>query len=238
MGRSDAGDETSFCVSHDALKHMFAQFVKDMETQKANALNPPQATHHVIHIDQELYQKQLDKCADYFNKPFQPSEIKKVVSFDGIVAPILLKPDLTDMKAFWKMYENTSGISKKSVNNTANPLEFNLSILKLHGTYSIQCYLSRRNPDEVCHTEVYALFKTDCAVSKLEIQKFLDRIQNELKIDESIKDRASRVICLITRYEQICSESGFVGYQDAETKCARQHIINALKPRVAKEKFR
>ncbi|OQR81849.1 hypothetical protein ACHHYP_16415, partial [Achlya hypogyna] len=223
------------------LQEAFSRFVLDQpDIMRAAAaapapVLPPPANNHFHHIDPAAYQRVAEEKNSHFERPFHPTEdVKQLVSFDQIKAPTLHKPDLAEMKAFWLKYDKYErdlrekyeqygqqfAIQYRHVRNCMEPYVFN----------TICRYRWKRDPAEITHANVYALFKIDCAGSHAEIPAFLERLKRELRIDETISDGAFRILCLITLYEKICTESGFPGYCESETKNARHHVIQALKP--------
>ncbi|OQR99505.1 hypothetical protein ACHHYP_05965 [Achlya hypogyna] len=234
-------------VTMDDLQAAFGRFVIDQpeiiraaaKTAAHAPVLPPPAYHHFQHIDPASYQRVAEDMNQHVERPFQPADgVKQLVAFDQIKAPTLKQPDLAEIKTFWLKYEKYErdlaekfdqydqqfAIQYRHVRNCMEPYVFN----------TICRFRWKHDPATISHVDVYALIKTDCQGSHAQIQAFQSRVKAELKIDETIKEGASRVLCLVTLYEKICTECGFPGYAEAEIDASRRHIIGALKPEAVK----
>ncbi|OQR96477.1 hypothetical protein ACHHYP_15812 [Achlya hypogyna] len=141
----------------------------------------------------------------HFERPFQPTaDVKQLVSFDQIKAPTLHRPDLAEMKAFWLKYDKYErdlrekyeqygqhfAIQYRHVRNCMESYVFN----------TICRYRWKRDPAEITHADVYALFKIDCTGSHAEIPAFLERLKRELRIDETMMPHREKLQFSEKRY--------------------------------------
>ncbi|CAK4642685.1 unnamed protein product, partial [Aphanomyces euteiches] len=195
---------------------------------------PVASFNHFPHLYDEIMEAKLKESTPHFNKPFQPDELKQVVSFDNIRPPELKKPDLAEMKTFWKLYVRYRkdlddkyeqfgghvGIQLKSIRQCMDEYTFE----------SLCIYRWRKDPADITSDEVYRLFELDCMGSKTDIKHFMDRLERDLKMDGSVNDGPSRILCLVRRFDQICTECGFPKYYEIEVETARQYFLNALEP--------
>ncbi|OQR80973.1 hypothetical protein THRCLA_23429, partial [Thraustotheca clavata] len=126
-----------------------------------------------------------------------PHEYTQIVANYDIEAPKLVSCDIEEMKKFWLDWQRRT-----------------LRLIWRQGGNS--------NPGHPILTDskIYAYFKTDCELSTAAISTFQSRVKRELRCDVSIKDGASRILCMASTYDKICHEAGFVKHYDAEIEAA------------------
>ncbi|KAG9414811.1 hypothetical protein AC1031_008226 [Aphanomyces cochlioides] len=138
------------------------------------------------------------------------------------------------MKSFWKKYvryrKELDEKFKMFGGHVAIQFKNVRQCMDEYTFESLCLYRWQRDPDDISDDEVNELFQADCMGSKLDIKAFLDRIERELRMDKSVSDGPSRVLCLVRLYEKICTESGFPKYYEIEVEAARHHFLNALEP--------
>ncbi|KAH9098751.1 hypothetical protein Ae201684P_017962 [Aphanomyces euteiches] len=227
----DTGKQTTL-IEKESLAAAFARYASLHATQPEPYPVTAPSFDHFTHLHDEAMASKIRETTSHFNKPFRPEEFNQMVSFDNIKAPTLTKPDLMEMKSFWQkyvkyrkelddkfpMFGGNVAIQFKSVRQCMDEYTFE----------SLCRYRWNKEPSTITDDEVIRLFKTDCLGSKLDIKLFLDRINKELKMDKSVVDGPSRILCLVRLYDKICT--GFPKYYEIEVKTARHHFLNALEP--------
>ncbi|CAK4571329.1 unnamed protein product [Aphanomyces euteiches] len=219
----------------------FVQMNPHLLHQQSKVPLPTATFNHFPHLYDEVMEAKTRQASAHFNKPFHPDEFKQLVSFDNIACPELKKPDLSEMKSFWKkyvryrkeldekykMFGGSVAIQFKNVRQCMDEYTFE----------SLCLYRWNRDPDDVSDEDVNCLFEADCLGSKVDIKIFLDKLEKDLKMDKSVTDGPSRVLCLVRLFDKICTESGFPKYYEIEVEAARRYFLNALEPISVRKKI-
>ncbi|CAK4922164.1 unnamed protein product, partial [Aphanomyces euteiches] len=167
----------------------FVQMNPHLLHQQSKVPLPTPTFNHFPHLYDEVMEAKTRQASAHFNKPFHPDEFKQLVSFDNIACPELTKPDLTEMKSFWKkyvryrkeldekykMFGGSVAIQFKNVRQCMDEYTFE----------SLCLYRWNRDPDDVSDEDVNCLFEADCLGSKVDIKIFLDKLEKDLKMDKS-----------------------------------------------------
>jgi hypothetical protein len=214
MGRGNNDLDTPVVmISEMELQRLVAQ------AQAANApkpVLPANAFKHVGHVDAPAVEKVSAAFGDasVLNQPFvQDDAQRQVVGVEPEKGPWLAAPDLDAMQKFWpkrlkyeqdmiERYRQLGGavaIRARTIRSSMDPWTF----------YAISKYRwGVADPDQLDEPQIHALFEADVRGTVSQIDAFEQRVQSELKMDLTIKDGPSRIICLVTKYERICFESG------------------------------
>ena len=92
------------------------------------------------------------------------------------------------------------------------------------------CYWNLRKPyHEVTEEDWRQFFASARATEQVDMAK-LKSAMSKLKMDTSIADCQSRVMKLVTDFDQVLQKLSMEGFQEQEPKASQEWLINALNP--------
>ncbi|OQR90525.1 hypothetical protein ACHHYP_05453 [Achlya hypogyna] len=210
-------------------------FVHASRAQAQASRLPPVDFHTFEHLSTDVVSRNMPQNNEIQYGMAVPAAFSQVITADDIKAPWLASCDIEDIKqtAVRERFPQFGGqvaVQCRVIRYCIEPVI--LVAIARHR------WKQTRPVEEISDLEVYAYLKTDCEQATAAITAFQARVHRELRCDESIKDSASRVLCLTAMYEKICDESGFPRYYDAEVEAARNHIIAAQRPAEVQSRVR